>query len=135
MPGGHVVVEPQQSGLAEDQARRLGRAIVEALERRALAEEDETGRVVGEKPHVARVALAFERGQQWRKVDKGSLQRVVEHLTCGNRDWLAAVLRLRAMLHATSRLWCFHLSFRFSMLFPLASRFWSLGRRFAALRG
>src|SRR5207245_1723013 len=65
--------------------------------------------------------------EQSRKVDERSLERVVKDLSGGDGDWLAAVFRLRAMLHSASRLWCFHFALGFSMLSPLGLRLWAFG--------
>ena len=130
VPRRDVVVELLQRGLAEDEAARVGGAVVQALECRALAEEDQARRIVGQQPHVTGVALALERREQAWEVDERRLQRVVEDLSRRDRDRFAAVLGLRPVLHAASRLGCFHLSFGFSMILSLHPRLRALdGRR------
>src|SRR5947199_1361869 len=120
MPRGDVIVEVLQRRLAEDEAARIGGAVVKTFERGAIAEENQARGVVGQQPHVAGITLALESGQQARKVDEGCLERVIEDLSRRHRDGLAAVLRLRAVLDPSSWLRCFHLSLRLSMIFSLA---------------
>ncbi len=84
------------------------------------------------RTHVAGVGLLLERRDQPRKVDERSLQRVVDHLARGNGDRLAAVLRLRTVLDAASRLGGFHLLLYYRMISALL---WCIGRRWSGLLG
>src|SRR5437660_1822164 len=122
----HVVVELLQRLLAEDHPAGLRDAVVQALERGPLTEKDQSRCIVREQPHITRVALLLEGRHEPRKVDEGGLERVVQDLSGGDGYGLAAVFRLWAMLHATSRLRGFHLSLWFSMLPPLGSWLWFL---------
>jgi len=68
-----VIVELLQRRLAEHDPW-VGAALVHALERRALTEQDEASGFLGQEAHVARVGLVLEDRDQSRKVDDRGLQ-------------------------------------------------------------
>ena len=70
MSGRDVVVECLQRLLAEDQASRIGGAVVQALERGTFAKQDQARGVIGQQPDVTRVTLALERGQEPGEIDE-----------------------------------------------------------------
>src|SRR5438105_3362124 len=116
MPAGHVVIESLQRLLAENESALLVAGVIHAFERQTLPEEDQSGCVIRQQPHIARVALFLEgRDEAW-KVHEGRLERVVDDLTRRHRNGLTAVLGLWSVLHAASRLWCFHLPLRYRMI-------------------
>ena len=130
---GDVLVEALQRLLAEDETLLLVVArVIHALERLALAEQDQGRGIVREQPHVARVGLLLEGRDQPREIDERSLQRVVDHLARGHRDGFAAVFRLRTVLHAASRLRRFHLLLCYRMLPALLL---CIGRRWCVRLG
>src|SRR5205807_8842075 len=92
------------------------------LERGAFAEQDEPGRVVGQETDVAGVALLLQRRDQSGEIDEGRLKGVIDDLAGWDRDRLAPVFRLGSVLHASSRLGCFHLLLRFRMISALSVR-------------
>ena len=138
MPVGDVLVEALQRLLAEDKALLLVFArVVHALERLAFAEKDQGRGFLGEQTHIAGVSLFLERGDEPREVDERRLQRVVDHLARGHRYRFAAVLRLRAVLYAASRLGrlyllLFHFPLSYRMLPVLLL---CIGRRWRWLLG
>ena len=116
MPGGHIVIESLQGLLAENQSARLFAGVIHAFERQPLPEEDQSGCVICQQAHIAGVALFLEGRNEAREVHEGRLERVVDDLSRRHGNRFPAVLGLWSVLHAASRLWCFHLPLRYRMI-------------------
>ena len=116
MPGGDIVIESLQGLLAENQSALLVAGVIHAFERQPFPEEDQTGCVIGQQPHIAGVALFLEGRDEAREVHEGRLERVVDDLSRRHGNGLTAVLGLWSVLHAASRLGCFHLPLRYRMI-------------------